>query len=198
MAKPTRLPTWADSSALIIDPGVSKQSQGWAVEMPPVQYFNWWMNLTGQWIQYVDTTLDAVAAQALNYDAVVGTGGTHATINAAIAALPAGSKILVKDSLVLTATQVINKDDIEIEFKPGVSIMTVDALALGIQITSQRVRLIGGRFRNFNDAPSDIALQFTGTAKNCLVERSFFFNNSNDLDDQGINTTIGTIVNEVA
>lgn len=197
MAKPTRLPTWADSSSLVTDPGAAKQSQGWAVEMPPVQYFNWWMNLTGQWVEYIDTTLDALAGQALNYDAIVGTGGTHADINAAMADASPGWKILVSQSLVLTVTQVVDVEDVELEFKPGVSITTIDALALGLQVTAERVRLIGGRFRNFNDDPGDIALQLTGTAKNCLIDKSYFFNNSNDLDDQGTNTVIGTIVNEV-
>ena len=52
MSEPTKIPTWATETSLLQDPGVAKQASGWAGEIPPVQYFNWWMNLVGQWIFY--------------------------------------------------------------------------------------------------------------------------------------------------
>lgn len=198
MSEPTKIPTWATETSLLQDPGIAKQATGWAGEIPPVQYFNWWMNLVGQWIFYFKNQLNNLSNQSLNYDAVIGTGGTYASINEAMLAVAPGAKLLVKDSLVLTETQVISVDDVQLEFKPGVSITTIDGLSLGIQVTASRVKLIGGRFRNFNVLPTNKALQITAAAKNVLINNTYFFNNSVDLDDSGINTTVGIIVNEVA
>jgi len=197
MAKPTRDSTWATGGgALKTDPGISKQAEGWSIEAPPVQYFNWWMNIVGQWISYLDVQVDAVAAQQNNYDAIVGVGGTHATINAAIADVSEGAKILVTDPLALTDTQVINKNDISIEFKPSALVSTVTNLILGLQIDAERVRVIGGRFTGFSN-PSDKAIEFTANCKNCLLTQVYFLNNDTDVNDLGTNTVMSANVNEV-
>lgn len=197
MAKPVRVSDWATSgTALKTDPGVSKQAEGWSVEAPAVQYFNWWMNIVGQWISYLDIQMDAVVAQKLNYDAVVGVDGTHSTINDAVAAVSEGAKILVVDPLALTATQIVNKNDILIEFKPTALVSTVTGLALGLQIDAERVRVIGGRFTAFNNG-GDKAMQFTAACKNCLLTQVYFYDNDTDVDDLGKNTVMSANINEV-
>lgn len=55
MAKPASLPRWADVSGDIVEPTSGKKDVGWvADEEPPAQYFNWLLNLTYQWLEYVD------------------------------------------------------------------------------------------------------------------------------------------------
>jgi len=198
MAKPSELPVWAtDGAALVENPGTAKKEQGWAVEKPNVKFMNYILNLIYQWIVHFDTEVDAVAAQQLNYDAIVGVGGTHGTINDAVAAVSAGAKILVKDPFALTVTQVIDKDDILVEFAPTAVISTVTSLALGLQVDAERVRVIGGRFIGFNTG-TDKAIQLTANCKNCLVTQAYFLNNDTDIDDLGTNSVLTANVNEVA
>lgn len=58
MTKPpsVRLPTWATNVASdIVDPGAPKQDIGWTEDgRPPAQFFNWWKNAVGQYMEYVD------------------------------------------------------------------------------------------------------------------------------------------------
>lgn len=54
MAKPTQLPTWATDLVNNADPGTVKQALGWVFrEKPASTHFNWWQNLVGQWIEYI-------------------------------------------------------------------------------------------------------------------------------------------------
>lgn len=198
MAEPTNLPIWAtDGASLVETPGTAKQQQGWAVEAPNVKFMNWWMNLVYQWILHFQIEVAAVSAQQNNYDAIVGVGGTHADINAALADVGAGGKILVSTPLALTATQVIDQDDVTIEIKPNALISTVTGLSLGIQVTSERVRIIGGRFRGFNGG-TDKAIEFSATSKNCLLTQGMFSDNDTDVDDLGDNNTLTANISEVA
>lgn len=61
MSKPTHDPTWAtDTGASITDPGSTKQADGWvADERPPAHYFNWWMNLIGDYVDFFRGFLDS-------------------------------------------------------------------------------------------------------------------------------------------
>lgn len=59
MARPVvRLPTWATSGtgiAATVDPGGTKQGDGWTVdERPPAGWWNWLWNNAGQWITFFD------------------------------------------------------------------------------------------------------------------------------------------------
>lgn len=52
MAKPTTVPTWDNAG---IDPGPSKQADGWAAgERPPADTFNWLFHWLGLWADYLD------------------------------------------------------------------------------------------------------------------------------------------------
>src|SRR3990172_1579843 len=59
-AKPTSVPRWADVGGDIVEPTSGKKDIGWVFnEEPPAQYFNWLLNLTYQWLQYLsDGVLD--------------------------------------------------------------------------------------------------------------------------------------------
>ena len=53
--KPTSIPRWADVGGDIVEPNSAKKDVGWvSAERPPAQYFNWLLNLTYQWIAFID------------------------------------------------------------------------------------------------------------------------------------------------
>lgn len=70
-----RKPTFATSAtglANTVDPGVTKQSNGWAAnERPPAEFFNWLENAHGQWIDFLHNasteTRNAFGASSGNY-----------------------------------------------------------------------------------------------------------------------------------
>jgi hypothetical protein len=53
--KPSQDPIWATvpTAGDLTAPSGAKQILGWIQEKPPLQYFNWWMNLVYQWQQYL-------------------------------------------------------------------------------------------------------------------------------------------------
>lgn len=54
MPKPSSLPRWATTGSITI-PTELKKDTGWlAGEKPPAQFFNWLLNLTYQWLFYLD------------------------------------------------------------------------------------------------------------------------------------------------
>ena len=57
MAKPTTTPAWAEgATASISVPGAVKIALGWVLsERPSHAFHNWWMNLVGEWLQYLTT-----------------------------------------------------------------------------------------------------------------------------------------------
>lgn len=88
MTAPTDLPIWATTAAtgMLVAPDLSKQQQGWSTDTntptgnpdhPPLQYFNWWMNLVYQWINYMSVPIADLGTMAYqNANAVAITGGT--------------------------------------------------------------------------------------------------------------------------
>lgn len=64
-------PEWAtkeiadlgDGTNSKVNPGATKQADGWSIEKPPVQYMNWWMNLVGIFLK----ALGRVQVVATNY-----------------------------------------------------------------------------------------------------------------------------------
>jgi len=203
MAKPSINAKWATSgSALIADPGAGKRDTGWIVEIPPVEYFNWWMNNVGSWIEYLDTQVDAVLAIQGLYDAIIGVGGTHEDINAVVAdmgvGLPATNvRAYHLGAAVPTITQVINKDGLEIEFHPKATFSKGAALVVGLQIDAKRCKIINGRFLNFNEVGGK-AIDMTVNAKNCFIKDNSFDNNTAEIVDAGSNNVkTGNIVEVV-
>lgn len=56
--KPSKINEWADTGT-VVEPSEAKKDSGWvAPELPPDTFFNWWMNIAGQWTKWVDERLD--------------------------------------------------------------------------------------------------------------------------------------------
>jgi len=203
MAKPAINATWATSgSALIADPGAGKRDTGWVVEIPPVEFFNWWMNNVGNWITYLDTQVDLVLDLEGIYDAIIGTGA-YADINAVMAdmdgvTLPTTDvKIFVKDPTTPTVTQVIDKDGVSVDFHPKATMAKGSTLVTGLQIAAKRVKITNGRFLNFDEG-GGVAIDMTSAAKNCFVKENTFDNNTNEIADAGSNNIKVNNIVEVA
>ena len=56
---PGTLPIWATAplpGSLVVPPA-AKQALGWVVEIPPHETYNWWQNLTFQWVEHYSLTI---------------------------------------------------------------------------------------------------------------------------------------------
>lgn len=63
MAEPSKLPEWAtDVSAEIVEPAEVKKKAGWVQEIPPAEWFNWWMNNVYKWILHFKETLITITS----------------------------------------------------------------------------------------------------------------------------------------
>jgi len=83
MAKPTkRILDWA-SSGNAVDPGASKEANGWFIaERPPAYWWNWILQSIGDWLSYFETETDLRLPVAY---------GTVVTVNAGSATVTANS-----------------------------------------------------------------------------------------------------------
>ncbi len=193
MAKPTTTINWGNVG---VEPGAAKKLAGYATdEKWPQQYANWLHYITDQWQQYLDGEIDKFLT---TYDAIVGTGGTHADINAVVAdvAILEGSKILVVTTQTLNSTQIISKNGLLFDFIPRAEVLKGTANT-GIQITGERVRLTNARFRNFS-VGGDKALDLTAASKNCYIHGNMFNNNNApEITDAGTNNTLANNIVEV-
>ncbi|MFW6087765.1 MAG: glycine-rich domain-containing protein, partial [Myxococcota bacterium] len=88
MSKPNEVPTWAtddnysapgtsfDGKPTKVDPGAGQKAKGFAPgQRPPARWGNWWKNLVGAWLSWLDGHLseDGSRLQADNGLTVVGT-----------------------------------------------------------------------------------------------------------------------------
>jgi len=138
----------------------------------------------GQVLAAVQALISTPSAQINRiFDAIVGTGAgcTHATLAAAIAAVAAGSRILVTESVALAASITVNKANLLIEFKPGVT-YSKNSVSKGLIITSGGVRVKGGRFSGFSTS-GDKAIEIQAGATYCFVSECRFATNDTDVDD---------------
>jgi len=204
MAKPVQDAKWATSgSALIADPGAGKRDTGWIVEIPPVEFFNWWMNNVGNWIAYLDEQVDLVAQIQGLYDAIVGVGGTHATINEVMldmdgVTLPVQDvRIFVKDPQTIIATQIVDKEGVEIQYHPKAFMAKGLTTLVGLQIAAKRAKVLNGRFLNFDEVGGK-AIDMTADAKNCFVKENTFDNNTEAIVDGGSNNVKVNNIEEIA
>lgn len=131
---------------------------------------------------------------ASGYEAVVGsvTGATHATLTAAIAAVGVGSRILVASGETIDSTIVVNKNNLQIDFKPGVS-MAKGTATKGLQITGDGVRLNGGRFSGFSTA-GDKAIEVAAGADYAIIRDTRFASCDTEINDlNGAASISGTL-----
>lgn len=200
MAKPSSKPDWTegnpDAGTITVEPTAGKKLAGFLLdERPTRQLLNWlFFNIT-EWITYFETLTDGLANQLGQYDAVIGFGGTHASINALM--LDAGiadlKNVLVTDSILVDTIQVINQPGMNFTFKPQTS-FTQGAATTGLRIDAERVRIKGARFLNFTTK----AIDMTANAKNCMIIESYFKNNTVMIDDAlGTNNLLANNIEEV-
>jgi len=203
MAKPSSKPEWTvgnpDFGTVTQEPSAAKKEAGWLPdERPPREYMNWLFNNIDEWIKYFDGEIDSFANQSIIYDAFVGAGGTHTDINDLMAdpGIAGIKNILITSTLALDATQIINQPGINLHFKPNAGIIKNGPTGanLGLQIDSDRVRILNGRFLGFN-AGGDKAIQLNGN--NCIVMGNMFNDNDTPIEDLGNNNELLANIDEV-
>lgn len=96
----------------------------------------------------------AAAASSALYNAVVGAGGTHATLPLALAAASAGWKIYVADSATINTGggATVSTDNTQIDFGPGVTYTKGTLTGTALDINAVGVRINGARFSGFTTA----------------------------------------------
>lgn len=149
--KPTAKPDWTSANPSVrTEPTSGKKNTGWNIdERPPREFMNWLFFNIDEWIDYFEQQTDLLQG----FDAIVGTGGsaTHADLNAVMAdgAISAGARIFVRDSATINTVQQLTKNNIEVQFGPGVT-YTKGTAARALQLTGTGIRVLGGRFVNFS------------------------------------------------
>lgn len=97
-----RKPTFATSAtglANTVDPGVTKQSDGWAAnERPPAEFFNWLGNAKGQWIDYLHGTATEIRNALGSTDGNHVVAGLIPSISGTTVSVAPGSAILLETS----------------------------------------------------------------------------------------------------
>jgi len=131
-----------------------------------------------------------------SFDKVVGTGShcTHSTLAEAIAASVAGDRILVENNETISTTVTISVSNIEITFRPNVSLTKGGAATEAINITGDGVRINGGRFVDFSgggdrgirvSSGGDYAILFGQRFSNCTIDVQ---------EDSGTATILGNVI----
>ena len=190
MPAPSTLLTWMSGQGApqVQFPSNGKQTAGWQIdERPAREFMNALFQNAFDWISYLNSVYSQVAGVTGIYQGYVGVTNplaTYASINAAVAALPAGSRILVLESAVLNTIQAISKNDFEVNFVAGVTYSKGTASS-AIQVQASGVKIKGGRFTGFNGV-SDIALLIdAGSAFTMYSEMRFNGNTTNVTDNNG-------------
>lgn len=200
MAKPIKKPSWVtgQSGLNIVEPTVGKKAAGWAPdERPPAEYINWLYQNISDWIDFIDS-ISSTSAIALEYAAIVGPSApaTHASLAAALAdvAVPNGSRILVLTDQTLASPVTITKNNIEIYFASGKSLIK-GAGTQGLIIQGLNCRIHGGRIVGYSTA-GDKAIQVQAGAKNCMIRDIVFANCDTEIEDLAPNTSIVGCITE--
>jgi len=184
--KPASHLDWTDGAAAkVVEPDSAKKLLGWvALERPPFEFMNFLFFRTDGWLKYLECVTDGVNEG--NFDSIVGAGvgATHATLQAAIddGAVPAGSRILIKDNFVVVSDITVTKTNLRLEFKPGVTYSNGGA-TFGLDITAPGTEIQGGRFTGFGGG-GEAAINFSAAGANDgLAFGTRFSGNTDDILD---------------
>lgn len=194
--RPSTTPFWGGTQ---VEPTTPQKTTGFVPNFrPPAEWHNFLFGDMYSWILWLDYITQTFLIPNKEFDWSVGTGGTHADINALMAdsnVVP-GNKILVTTPQTLTATQVISKNDLTFVFKPSAVYSKGIGGSPGISITANRVTIRDGRFTAFSTG-GDIAISLSGASKNCLIEGIRFASCDTAVADAGANNTLANIIEEV-
>ena len=197
MSKPVSKPEWTVGSpsfgTVTIEPTSGKKLTGWtAGERPPFQTMNWLFYNIDQWIKYFDAVFPGI------YNAIVGAGAgaSHATLDAALADVnvTAGSRILIQDSATINSTIQVTKNNLQIEFMPGVT-YSKGAATTGLQISADGVRIMGGRFAAFSGG-GDKAILIDVGSDYTMIRDIRFATCTTEVDDLASTTSISGTITE--
>ena len=200
MAKPTSTPDWTlgnpSFGTVTVEPSAGKKLTGWSPsERPPAEFINWLFFNTDEWIKYLDGEVDLLLAGKLEYDAIVGVGGTHADLATLMADPLAGSTIknvLITDPQTLTASVTFDEDDMTFTFTPK-AVLADGGAGTGIIVDAERVRILRVRMINFTTE----AISVLGTAKYTMIHECFFASNTATITDAGIQTSLNANIEEL-
>ncbi len=199
MSKPNKHLDWTDGDALKVqEPTTGKKLLGWTPsERPPAEFMNWLFHYQDLWNKYFDSQIEAVLASGLVYDAIVGVGGTHNTINELMqdSGIATKKNILVISPFTLTETILIDQNNMKFTFTPKATIAK-GSVGLGVQITSEGVTFEGCRFLNFSGGGEE-AMRLSSTAKYCIIKECRFFNNSIAINDEGTGNVLTGNIEEI-
>jgi hypothetical protein len=200
-SRPTEYPQWTvGNPGVQVEPTSGQKFGGFVPnQRPPSTWVNWLLGNISDWINWLDQQTQLNNSQNA-YDAVIGTNGTHATINALMSDTNypsgVGFRVLVTTPQTLTSTQVINKTDFEFDFKSSAIYSKGLTTTPGISIQAQRTRLKGGRFTSWSGG-SDVAIQIESGIKNCFVQNTSHNNNTTDVNDLGSNNVVSDNIAEL-
>lgn len=134
------------------------------------------------------------------YDAIVGAGGTHATLAllAADADFIAGNlkNILIQADITPAGNFTCDQDDVTFTFKPGASIVGGGGATRGIIIDADRVRILNGRFRNWGTA-GNRAIDIANTANWAMVANCYFNGCDTTINDNGHLSSLSNNTEEI-
>lgn len=178
----------------VVEPSGGVQTAGYAADQkPPVEWENYIRQNVSDWLLYLSQLTQNIS---MNYQGFVGTAHPtqqYATIAAAVAALPAGSRILVCESMNISAIQQITKNDFEVHLASGVT-LTKNGVTSGIQVSATGVRIKGGRFAGFSGGSDQAILIDSGSDYTMISEVRFASNNTAGItDNNGKSAIFGNI-----
>ena len=199
LPKPSSKPEWMPGAGApeVQEPSSGKKITGWLIdERPPREYFNWLFQNLSEWVDYLESLTDETVGFSAIFKYRVGTGSfaTHATLNAAIADAAAGDGILVLSDATINTIQSISKNNLLIQFLPGVTYSKGSATS-ALQIQASGCRIKGGRFFGFNGG-SDHAILIDVGSNFSFISECRFSGNTNDVTDNNGNSTIFGNINE--
>ncbi len=198
--RPSVYPDWATSGTRT-NPGSPAIAQGYVPDfVPPAEWHNWQFGYAGDWIRWLDQQVQQNYAN-VEFDAIVGTGGTYPDINSMIAAIQAGTvitKVLVSTLQTLAVTQVIPAGiaDLELVFKPQAFYSKGISSTPGLQIDGQRITVRGGRWLSFSGV-SDVAILLSATSRNCRIKDINFNSCTTAISDLGTGNELSGNIEEV-
>lgn len=200
MAKPTEHLDWTDGAAeKVVEPTAGKRLLGWiAAERPAFEFMNWLFWKQDEWNKYFDTEIDGVKATATVFDAVVGVGGTHADLATLMADADIATikNVVVVSPQTLTVPVTIDQDDMKFTFKPQAVIAGIPTIDNGLIITGERVKIIDGRFINFDKGGAN-AIELDASASYCMISSNHFLNCDTPIVDNGTLNNLNNNIEEV-
>lgn len=191
LSKPPGFVDWVPSNdpLKIVEPSAARKATGHVPDERPSPFqHNWIFNRFDRWQKYFESVTDELVATLAIFDAVVGTGplATHATIQEAhddVLTVP-GSSILVLSHPTITATIAITKAQIELIFKPNVTLAKDGATPSGLSIGSSAdgFRMRFGRMTGWSGV-GERAIDVAVDADFVILRDIRFFNNTKDIED---------------